>query len=474
MTTDDMELLRDYAMRQSEEAFATLVSRYVNLVYSAALRQLGDAHLAEEVTQSAFIILAQKAGALGPKTVLSAWLCRTAHYAAARALRTQRRRQIREQEVYMQSLSNPPEPEIPAWLEIAPLLDGAMAGLREKDYSAIVLRFFEGKDLKQVGAGLGVSENAANKRVSHALEKLRRYFSKRGLHSTTAIIAGAISANSVQAAPVALAKSVTAVALAKGAAASGSSATLIQGALKLMARTKLKTAALAGLVIVMAAGSLIVAVKVMRLPKAADAIALDAFYDMPASDFDSAGGYLYLSEMPRDLQRFADVALHIDGIACLWGGNCTAIQRLVFREEIPGIPVNRKFDSLYVYHNAFWAVPAGTPVYNLVFRYHDGSSVTNVIGYGTDVFDWDANPSDMSEPSNPDSMVAWRGKFNRNGGAQAARICLTEIKNRRRSIEVVSMNLYSAKSASTGWIAAMTTGPSGLVRKAKAARKAAH
>ena len=87
MTTDDMELVREYARNRSEEAFATVVSQHVNLVYSVALRQLRDAHLAEEVTQAVFIILARKAASLGPKTILSAWLCRTAQFAAADASR---------------------------------------------------------------------------------------------------------------------------------------------------------------------------------------------------------------------------------------------------------------------------------------------------------------------------------------------------------------------------------------------------
>src|ERR1019366_5962192 len=203
-----------------------------------------------------FIILARKAAALGPQTILPGWLCRTARYASTNALTIQRRRQRREQEAHMQSILNEPEP-MPdeTWNQIAPLLDGAMEKLGQKDHDALVLRFFEGRNFKEVGAALGASEDAAKMRVNRALEKLRKFFTRRGVSSTTAIIAGAISANSVQAAPVALAKSVTAVAIAKGAAASISTLTLIKGALKLMAWTKMQTAIVVGVAVVLAAGT---------------------------------------------------------------------------------------------------------------------------------------------------------------------------------------------------------------------------
>src|SRR5262249_25451464 len=141
--TDDMALLREYAERNSEEAFAALVSQHVNLVYSVALRDVHDPHLAEEVTQAVFVILARKVASLSPNGILSGWLCRTARYASANALKMQRRRQQREHEAYMQSTLNQPEPDV--WTQIAPWLGGAMEQLGQKDHDAIVLRFFEGR-----------------------------------------------------------------------------------------------------------------------------------------------------------------------------------------------------------------------------------------------------------------------------------------------------------------------------------------
>ena len=257
--TDDSALLREYAENNSDEAFAALVTRHINLVYSVALRQVGNPHAAEEITQAVFIILEKKAAQLRHDKALASWLFQATRLTANNFIRSESRRHRREEEAYMQSVLNEAGTEV--WPRIAPLLDSAVAGLREKDRQAIVLRFYEGRNLREVGLALGVSEDAAEKRVNRALEKLRKAFAKRGVNSTPAIISGAISTNSVQAAPVVLAKAVTAIAVAKGATASISTLTLIKGALKLMAWAKVKMAVVTTAVVILAAGTATVAIK---------------------------------------------------------------------------------------------------------------------------------------------------------------------------------------------------------------------
>ncbi|EEF62505.1 putative RNA polymerase, sigma 70 family subunit [Pedosphaera parvula Ellin514] len=234
MMSDDMTLVREFAQSNSEKAFTTLVSRHINLVYSVALRHVRDPHMAEEITQGVFILFARKAKSLNPKTIISGWLGRTARYVSADTLKIQRRRQFREQESHMQSILNESDSEV--WTQIAPLLDEALDCLGEKEHNAIVLRFFEGKDLKQVGASLGMREDAARMRVNRAVEKLRKFFARKGVTLSASAIAGAVSANSVQAAPVGLAAAVAAAAFSGTTIATAT----ITAATKAMAMTTLQ------------------------------------------------------------------------------------------------------------------------------------------------------------------------------------------------------------------------------------------
>lgn len=246
---NDIQLLQEYAGRSSEDAFGTLVCRHIDLVYSTAMRQVGNHHAAEEITQTVFLLLARKARTFDARTVLPVWLFRAARLSATNYLRAEIRRSRREQEVYMQNdVHNDPER---MWQEVAPLLNDAIAGLRETERQAIVLRFLKGKDYKELAAALGTTEPAAQMRVSRALEKLRKLFAKRGVVVPSVVLSGLLAANATQAAPAGLASTVATAAI-HGAALTGSQLTLLEGALKFMAWTKFKIAVGAGAVVLLA------------------------------------------------------------------------------------------------------------------------------------------------------------------------------------------------------------------------------
>ena len=255
-TIPDADLLDQFARTGSEAAFRELVRRHISLVHSVALRHTNQSHHAEEITQAVFITLARKAGALGRRTVLSGWLYHTARLTAANFRRAEFRRIHREQEAFMQSTLDSPAPAA-AWEEMAPLLDQAMAGLGTSDRDAVVLRYFDNKSLSEVGAVLGLKERAAQKRVQRALEKLRKHLARHGVSFTAVAIATALSAHSVQAAPAALSQTIATATLASGAAGGSSALNLCQGALKLMAWTKIKTAILAAAAVLLIAGTTI-------------------------------------------------------------------------------------------------------------------------------------------------------------------------------------------------------------------------
>ena len=245
-TMNDAELLQRYAESRCEAAFTELVKRHVDLVHSAALRQVGgDAQLAQDVTQSVFIDLARKAASMTARTVLTGWLYTSTRYAAANAVRAEKRRHAREQEAYaMQEISSTPEPN-EAWDQLRPLLDEAMHELSERDRNAILLRYFEGRQLAEVGTKLGLSEDAARMRVGRALEKLRGRLAGRGVASTAAVLAALLASQTVTAAPAGLAVNIAGTALASATAGAASTLTL----LKVLIMTKLKLGIISALIV---------------------------------------------------------------------------------------------------------------------------------------------------------------------------------------------------------------------------------
>ena len=233
---NDTELLHQYSENHSEEAFTSLVQRYLNLVYFAALRRTNnDTHLAEDVSQQVFAALAANASGLRRHEVLTGWLYVTTRHAAANAMRSEKRRIDREQEVHaMQENQNTPDQESD-WNQLRPQLDVAIDELKEPDRLAVLLRYFENRSFAEIGAALRVSEDAARVRVNRALDKLRALLVRRGITSTAGALALALSSQSALATPPALAASVTGFALTSSVAVGVSSITSV---LTFMSTTK--------------------------------------------------------------------------------------------------------------------------------------------------------------------------------------------------------------------------------------------
>jgi len=217
---DDAQLLQQYVETGSPDAFGQLTNRHINFVYGAALRIVRDRHVAEEVTQAVFIVLARKAATLRHEAVLSSWLLSTTRYAALGQMKINARRKRHERRAAEMAKTVWTEEAERNWPQYEGDMDAALASLRETDRKAVLLRFYEHKTFDEIAAILGTAEEAARKRVSRAVEKLRGYFgvSQRTLPATmlTYYLYSKLSAQ----APAGLADQVTAAAVSPATAAS--------------------------------------------------------------------------------------------------------------------------------------------------------------------------------------------------------------------------------------------------------------
>lgn len=219
--SDDRHLLREFAECGSETAFRTLVERHLGLVHASALRQLNDHHLAEEVTQTVFILLAQKAARLSHRCVVAGWLHRTTHFIAQRTLRAEKRRRDREQEVFAMQDSGTTIPQAD-WSDLAPVLDQALLELSDLDRHAILLRFFQHRNHREVAAALDLGEEAAKKRVTRALERLRGILGQWGVSVSLSMLGTLLSEHGVEASPAHLTSPILIRALSPNPAQSSS------------------------------------------------------------------------------------------------------------------------------------------------------------------------------------------------------------------------------------------------------------
>ncbi|HVK59837.1 MAG TPA: sigma-70 family RNA polymerase sigma factor, partial [Candidatus Kapabacteria bacterium] len=233
MNRSSEQLLAIYAQRHAEDIFHELVQRHIALVYNTALRVAnGDTHLAQDVAQTVFTDLARKAASLPSGTLVSGWLYQHTWFIASKMIRTERRRQLREQNTSIMHSSTGNESD---QSELQSALDEALTSLKPEERDAVVLRYFEQVDLRRIGATFGISEDAAQKRVARAVEKLRDAFASRGLTVSLAALTSFLSSQCL-AAPPALAGAISSGALV--AAASGTAV----GVTGFLASTKGKVA----------------------------------------------------------------------------------------------------------------------------------------------------------------------------------------------------------------------------------------
>lgn len=215
----DLDLLQAYTRTRSQEAFTALVRRHVDLVYSAALRQVRSTQLAEEVAQSVFLDLARSAHELRPGQPLVPWLFVVTRRRAIDTIRSEARRQAREQTAAELDAMKTPSP---TWLRVKDEIDEALASLGEAERAAILLRFFENKSFREVGSSLGLTEDTAQKRVSRALDRLRDLLVRRGIAVSSVALASDLSAHAIHSAPPVLSGTIAAALPAGAAVGAGS------------------------------------------------------------------------------------------------------------------------------------------------------------------------------------------------------------------------------------------------------------
>lgn len=453
--TEDIVQLRQFVENGDDEAFGQLVNRHFNLVYGTALRLTnGDSSLAQDVAQTVFTDLARKARFLSRDVRLGGWLYQAARFSAAKAVRTEKRRRAREEAFVMnESLSESPR----EWEQLRPVLDAAMARLNAKDRDAVLLHYFEQKSFRVVGAALGLNDDAAQKRVSRAVAKLREILTRNGISVSASSLSGFLSAT-VPCAPAGLASSVAKSSLARAAAIGPSSWAKVFVENILTVKTKVAAAGFLVLLFGMGATHLLHP-DVRAKPGSFAPVDLSAHYNGGLDkSWTPAYGNNDLAALGEGQRILKGIPFEIRGVVQLQGAEWQK-RGYIFPETVEGIAVGTTGRRIHLLHaTSAIADPPGTPVAALTLHYSDGIQTRFDIRQGVEVLDWwDWPRAPVTKPADANTVVAWTGS-NPAAEHQGARIRLfdTAFTNPYPDKEIQSIDYSSAMAGSAPFMVALT------------------
>ena len=434
--TDDIQLLEKFATGGDEDAFRELIERHLDLVYSAALRRVnGDAPLAQDVAQTVFTDLARKARALPRDVVLTSWLYEAARFAAANAIRGERRRQTREQEAL--TMHDSASESTPGWEQLSPVLDDAMGDLCAADRNAILLRYFKNQDFQTVGLALGVSDAAAQKRVSRAVERLRESFAKRGVNVGASGLVVIISTHSVLVAPAGLSSAITAAALAGTTIAT----TTIATAITTIAMTTLRKILTVAAVIlalnvwvfwwVLSRGNSAPSPVVSLAPTTAKPATLADFADQDTRSWQT---------VPRGTQVCDGVTFVCDGAIRTAG--------MSYGKRYPGavldVPVHSRSTRIHLLQSSENSSGAmeGAPYGRIILHYANGESRRFDLLFAVHGRDWMTSPRNEQQPVlDENTKLGWSQLHPKKG--MIIRFYHTTFANPLPDVEITSADFIS-------------------------------
>jgi RNA polymerase sigma factor (sigma-70 family) len=344
----DVDLLCAWRERHDREAMDELIRRHIGFVYGAARRMLhGDASWAQDVTQAVFMLLIQKSPRIGNDAALAVWLHRAARYASANARRVRLRQYHRDRRAARPE-SDPAEAiaqadEREEHARLLPVLDEAIEQLGPRDRAGVILCYFHRHTYRQIGVTMGISEEAARKRIARSIERLREYFVSRGIGDAAAFSSGAISSCLVHqgaiVAPTALGSATMNLATLSqliATAGASSSAQIMKGVVHTMLVSKLKLAAAACIGVAVTAGATTTVIH-QALAASSTATITASATDAAAADANASEDYVASLPGDRTIEFLAvtDVPTTKESWRALDGAKIAPVPSPYDREEMP-------------------------------------------------------------------------------------------------------------------------------------------